>query len=536
MEEQIYIGKKKVYVRKYIADFNGPTLIIIPNIGWYHVGPNRMFSQLAQINYDNGINTYVFDYLGEGESLGNINDIGIKDLIYSFEEVYNYVKSRHTENIFCMSIGIGNLILNSLYKNLKLEGVIYYLPPTESLKSNINLINTSFDSSHNTSVLPNIRKNHEFWRSFVGPYHDCSYNPINNKLLKDTMPFLKDYKVMADARNVLIISDKEDVNTDFYKKNILLVEEYRENILPLDWKNSEWPKTIYKVNNHISNWVESNKKKKQGEEKKSYTYKEVTSTIQLKKTFRKLISYQENQEKEYIPIVKHYNYSEAKETRGIVIFLPGLGGDKVDNYKCGPRLGDFFAEKGYIFFRYDNRFSGSSKKGLENFTWSKVISDFDDFMKYISTSEKINTSNIFLIGWSEGAKVVSYALSQYPNITGACLWNPIIDDNQEKNRKSVKFTVNNKKVVTSLAGEFLSIDFFIDSKKWNFMNYLKENKRPIKILWGEKDILSETYKSLYPYYGKHYEIIETNHHLFSFVLIDTLIQKSFNWISSFNKL
>lgn len=534
MEEQIYIGKKKVYVRKYIADFKGPTLIIIPNIGWYHVGPNRMFSQLAQINYDNGINTYVFDYLGEGESSGNINDIGIADLVYSFKEVYNYVKSQHTENIFCMSIGIGNLILQSLYKKLKLEGVIYYLPPTEDLKANINLINVSLDPNRNTSVFPYIRENHEFWRNFVGPYHDCSYNPINNKLLKEAMVFLKYYKVMTDEKSTLIISDKEDVNTDFYKKSTLLVEEYRNNILPLDWKNSEWPKTIYKVNKHISNWVKSNKKDKQSEKKSCHTYKEVTSTIKLKKSFRKLISYKENQE--YIPIVKHYGYDETKETRGIIIFLPGLGGDKVDNYKCGPRLGDFFAEKGYTFYRYDNRFSGSSKNGLENFTWSKVISDFELFMKYICTSEKTHKKNIFLIGWSEGAKVVSYALSQYPNITGACLWNPIIDGNQENNQKAVKFTVNNNKVVTSLAGEFLSIDFFIDSKKWNFMTYLKENKRPIKILWGEKDILSEDYKSLCPYYGNNYEVIKTNHHLFSFILIDTLIQKSFNWISSFNKL
>ncbi|NJI16945.1 hypothetical protein GLV95_13350, partial [Staphylococcus agnetis] len=238
MENQIYIGDKKIYVRSYIVGYENPVLIIIPNVGWYHVGPNRMFTQIAQRNFHNNINTYVFDYLGEGESSCSIQDINLNNLLYAFNEVYKYVKSKHSSNIFCLGIGIGNIILNDLYSSLNIEGAIFYLPPINSIS-----IPNILDEKHKSffTIENSSQKNHFFWRNFVGPYHDCSYNPISKKLIIEFLDKLKNYNFEIPAKNTLIISDdNKNIRLSNPFTEFLISNEYKSNITPSDWGNNEW--------------------------------------------------------------------------------------------------------------------------------------------------------------------------------------------------------------------------------------------------------------------------------------------------------
>ncbi|OTQ85768.1 hypothetical protein BG30_09645 [Bacillus subtilis subsp. subtilis] len=555
MELQKYLGDKgkEVYIRGYIVNSQAPSLLIVPNIGWYHVGPNRFFTQLANKNFKKGMNTYIFDYIGEGESRGYYKDITIESIIYSFNITYNYVRSQNPAELYCLSIGVGNLVLNEMHKNIDIDGSILYLPDYTSYRHLLDIFSEVEVKEAIRKGFFEIKKDkskkHLFWRSIVGPYHDCAYNPISTDLINSFIEYSdKEPSILYSNSPKLVISDKKELSVKNHT-DIYYVPEYKNNILPTDWKLNDWPKVISKVNNQIVSWINKNKINKNKNKNDLVDYDSITTNrlFEKGKSVRKLMLFSSNNEA--LPSVLHSPLTNKMQKKPCVIFIPGLGGDKVDNFLCGPRLGDYFAERGIHVFRYDNRYSGSSKNSLEDFTWTKILQDFNQAMFFIDNyeDENIDNNQIFLVSWSEGAKIVSYAASRYKNIKGCCMWNPILLDLKEDNRiekdkgeekiyspKKLpvikKFTISESgNVVTQLGGEFLSTAYFSDNNKYNFYNLFSEMDQPTKVIWGTMDMNSLTYQLLQGNKGLNMEIFDTDHHLFNYDLIGEIIQTTFEW-------
>jgi hypothetical protein len=186
----------------------------------------------------------------------------------------------------------------------------------------------------------------------------------------------------------------------------------------------------------------------------------------------------------HVPALK--NKKENKKLP-CVIYEPGLGGSRVDMSRAGPWLGDYLAERGYVFFRYDSGGSGVSEGEFYEVTWEKRLIDLKNAINRIEKIEFVDSRNIAVVSYSAGAKVACLAANKIDQIKGCVLWSPHFFENSQRDRHKLKFITNYKnKLVSPLSGLWLGYDFFRCEKKYNFLNEFEMCLKPIKIITGDQ--------------------------------------------------
>lgn len=552
--KQVYLEKQLnyVYVQSYICDSAVSSLVILPNLGWYHVGPNRIFTQLAELCNKEHINVFCFDYIGTGESSGFYHDITWDILLEASLEVADYVRQSCKGQLFVLGYGIGNLLLNRMRIVLPLDGAIYYLPEFEAIDEFEDLFSLQERSEMhkkgylNIDVRNDVR--HHFFRMIVGGFHDCTYNPIPfnivEELREDSNSAVREYSgnqfLIVDTLEVRKEAQLEKLQTEYF-----YVPEFKENIVPTDWyrKSNLWPDTIYQVNTKIVSWIQSKMEHEEAITVVMDKFK-VNVTNQMKNDCvnREVMSVPSGEN--LLSGVLHYP-SEINRKLPCAIFLPGLGGDKVDNFMCGPRLGDLLSRNNIALFRYDNRFSGTSKNSLTGYTWTEVIEDFHNVYQYLMRySNIIDFNQIILISWSAGAKVANHIISNTNyGIRAGCYWNPVFLDGatemkEEKksgSKNNTRFSKNSRgEFVTQIGGENLGIAYNRDNKKYNFKEEFDKITIPLSFIWGSRDIDTEEFQ--YIEHSKKNEMtqvftVDSDHHLFSYEQLEDIHEITLNWIN-----
>lgn len=547
--QQIYLGdKEQIYVCEYKYDEVAPSLVILPNIGWYHVGPNRMFSQIAARCIENKINCFCFDYIGSGESFGYYDNCSYQNMMMSFHKVYNYVVEKYNSNIFLLGYGAGNILLKEIESKSVIQGAIYYLPHFKDIlkyKSKIISDKMAKKRGYYNIEVSDEENNFIFWRGLLGEIHDCTYNPINYNLVVELSEALVRLKDAASfAKHKLVISDEEMETQQF---DVRIIKEFKENILPKDWYKTVnlWPDSLFKTYCWIIEWI--TKKSVEKNLKKDLYLKKTTKSFRMVKenVIRELVSFQSGK-KILFGVLNLPRYNAKKLP--CVIFIPGLGGDKVDNFMCGPRIGDKISENGCAFFRYDNRFSGSTANTLTDFTWTEVIEDFKNAFNTLKVYEdKIDFNNISLVSWSNGAKLLSYiASNNLCSVQTCCLWNPVFvdidikqkfSDKKNMGRNMTRYKKNfHRQLVTQIGGEYLGMSFNIDNKKYDFLKDFHNISYPIKVIWGTQDIVSPEYQYIEKMekdISVESYLIDSEHHLFSYRLLEIVIRETVNYIKKY---
>lgn len=540
----VYLGDKdKVYLCEYQYDINAKSLIIIPSLGWYHVGPNRIYAQIGELCNKKGINVFCFDYIGTGESTGTYELSSYDYMIIAFNYVYNYVLNKYNNNIYVLGYGAGNIVLKDIDSKINLMGSIYYLPRFDDILKYKNSVGLDEESKKDGYYFVKVackENNFIFWRGILGEIHDCTYNPITYELVDELCIKLKESinKNSLAKNKLLILDDKRDK----YECDVIYTPEFKENILPDDWYKTInlWPDTLYVTHCKIIDWIENCKNETNSDLKLNDIHTSYEMTTE--KGIRKILSFNSG-DKKLFGILNCPK--EIKKKAPCVIFLPGLGGDKVDNFTCGPRLGDYASENGIVLFRYDNRYSGATATQLTDFTWTGVIGDFLNALKALKKYENIiDLNSIILVSWSNGAKLSSYITShKLCNVKLCCFWNPVfIDSNisqklsDKKNmRKNMTRYKKNKQgqLATQIGGEYLGMQYNIDNKKYDFKTEFSKIDVPRKFIWGIHDIDSAEYKyinALEDNVMNENFTIESDHHLFSYESLGVVIRKTIELI------
>lgn len=544
--KQSYLGiGKQIYLCEYNYNKNSPSLLILPNVGWYHVGPNRMFSQIAAQCLQKKFNCFCFDYIGSGESYGDFVDSSYQNMMDSFKTVYEYITKNYNDAIYVMGYGAGNILLKEIETEQKLYGAIYYLPRFDNLlrfhKEILDDI-TAKETGYFQIWLTNEKENFMFWRGILGEIHDCTYNPVKYSLVNELCEKLLKYKEAdSNAKNRLILSDKD---VDNQKADTVVIKEFSENILPKDWYRTVnlWPDTLYRSYCEIVEWMirKSTSVDLLHTQEVDKTYK--STEMSINNSIRQLVTFQSG-DNQLCGVIHRPKRTTGKVP--CVIFIPGLGGDKVDNFNCGTRLGDLLSENELACFRYDNRFSGCTPNELTNFNWTDVIDDFHNAVEFLSDpSLMIDVDKIMLVSWSNGAKLLGYIISRNRyRISKCCLWNPVFIDadigdkykdkaNMGKNMTRYKKN-SRKQLVTQIGGEYLGMSFNIDNKKYDFIEYMKAISVPCKVVWGSKDVDSKEYVFLnlkkQDYISEEF-MIESKHHLFSYSSISLVITETMKFL------
>lgn len=538
-----YIGRKEseIYLCSYTVNEKGPNLLIVPPLGWYSVGPNRIFSRLSGLLNDIGVNVFVLDYLGQGESKRSCKEIAMEDLEYSFNTVLEYVKSLGRD-IYCLGHGIGNHFLISMKEKNMIKGFIFYTPEYYRTYAYTDVfceeeIQESREKGYFT-VRQDRTIRQRYWNGLVGMYQDVFYNPISYNIvskfksipLKDKLPDIKVPVLIISDRNIL---EKNDNVT------VLYVRELEKNILPSDWDENVWPFILDEINDAIKQWIKAQIQSKGdsiGETGTKVAAKAFSEMVN-KNGIRRILFYYSSHDQSNLGVI-HLPVRMSPRTPCIIL-VTGLGGDKLESHMCGPRLGDYLAQRGYALVRYDSRFSGTSTRCLSHCTISGLKEDFEALIRHLRSNYGgfIDTDKFIIIGWSEGAKV---ALLNAENLIGACFWNAVIAENEIVGVKSSDIQTNlrsfvrhkmTKRLVKSIhnAGELVGLDYIIDNKKVDYFSLLQHANIPIKLIWSKSEVNKANHRLLKKYVMDE-TIVDAEHHLFNYEIMDDIFEITFKWV------
>lgn len=508
MIKQVLIGEegKKICLTMYLCDNYKAVLFVVPGLSWYYIGSNRFIPRLAKKSLEKKISLITFDYLNHGESDECNNCYDYKEIMYAYKLANEYIKENFY-NIVAIGIGIGNNIIS----NEDFDNYIFCFIKKMKVYDKKYL--------HDNEILyVEDNRDDKNIQSLIGPFHDCLYNNLDcsyNSILK----FLSD----PNWKRIVKKTDDKLLITGFKPKknlnncNYVYVNEFGKNIFPSDWQMNNWPQKIEYVNDVIIDWVNS-----------KY---DSTNSINLKKLNLCNISFGENSfmaintllhNEECILYSSHYPYNKSKS---LVIFIPGLGGDKLESHKFGHRLGTYMSKHGHILFRADTYCSGASLDDLSNYDYKKIIEWYKFYIKLIIN--KHPNCTITFLSWSEGAKYVLDLLHEFPCVKCAYLINPVLVSNEPKeNKKNKVYKVGTRKYAISTAGEYLNINYFKNKK--DYLNILKNVNVNIRVLFSKNEIGSNNYNTISSIINNIY-INNSNHHLLNY----SELKNVFNDINSF---
>ncbi|MEC2074257.1 alpha/beta hydrolase [Alkalihalophilus marmarensis] len=194
-------------------------------------------------------------------------------------------------------------------------------------------------------------------------------------------------------------------------------------------------------------------------------------------------------ENEMILGIHHQSTTKDK----LIIFCGGLNAQRCDLNRIGVRFSREIAKRGISVVRFDYRGLGVS----EGFSWDITIeSKIKDIKAIINYAiNKLNYSEIYLLGFSDGARNIVKLANDYNQVRGLILWNPALIYNQVKSGEN-KPVVDRKtkKVLWTVNGNYFSSEFYRSVQRneahilddWNLMN------KPVLIIWGENDVTTIT--------------------------------------------
>ena len=98
-----------------------------------------------------------------------------------------------------------------------------------------------------------------------------------------------------------------------------------------------------------------------------------------------------------------------------------------NQHRIGVKLGKFFEENGVNLIRFDYRNLGVSDGYFEQSNMKDRIKDIKEVCNYIKSCFGNIKTEIFLIGFSDGARNAILATQSIKELKGLILWNPIFN-------------------------------------------------------------------------------------------------------------
>jgi alpha/beta superfamily hydrolase len=232
--------------------------------------------------------------------------------------------------------------------------------------------------------------------------------------------------------------------------------------------------------------------------------------------------------------VMHRPLSNCKKK--IIIMCGGLNAQRCDINRIGVKFSREMASKGISVIRFDYRGLGVSEGDSWNMTIDSKIEDINGILDYVSNT--FTYDQIFLLGFSDGARNIVEICSIRSDITGAVFWNPTLIYNKvDGGSNKPILDKKTKKVLWVLNGNFLGSEFYRSVKKHeeNIMRLWEQLSIPIFIIWGEEDITTITTKKNLSEAMTQAPLTEFNikgaKHLFCRESDHTmLIQETYNWL------
>lgn len=230
------------------------------------------------------------------------------------------------------------------------------------------------------------------------------------------------------------------------------------------------------------------------------------------------------------------------EAPKIVIMCYGLNGTRVEQHRMSVLLGELCEKNGINLLRFDYANCGVNDGDIFFSTQKERIQNVVDVIDFVKNCFHCQTE-IYLIGFCDGAKIAVKAKKTSSDIKGIVLWNPQIFSNspEKNNRKSThtKFLLHPKYKQPCLeyVGISLNLKYFQEVKYDTSLTLIDESDLVYGI-FAENDIRSQEAK-----YRLHElsinnsciktDIIKNADHLFTKTkYVDEVLNKTIAWIKN----
>lgn len=219
----------------------------------------------------------------------------------------------------------------------------------------------------------------------------------------------------------------------------------------------------------------------------------------------------------------------------IVVMFYGTNGNRVCQHRIGIKLEHALQENNIDMIRFDYSNTGTSIGEFENSTLQQRYENVECVLDYISG--KYNRE-IYLLGFSDGARCALKGMLYMPSIKGVILWNPIINVLREQKTSYKQKTYSKmmmhpiyKIPVIELLGVGLNTTFLKQMKEEQFSKIIDFRKDNIYILFGTGDALTESIRTYMETIHANIRYVEQADHLFNrFEWEQTVIYETINWI------
>ncbi|USK44103.1 alpha/beta hydrolase [Cytobacillus oceanisediminis] len=230
-------------------------------------------------------------------------------------------------------------------------------------------------------------------------------------------------------------------------------------------------------------------------------------------------------------------HHQAATKDKLIIFCGGINAQRCDLNRIGVKFSRAMASKGISVIRFDYRGLGVSEGFSWNMTIESKIKDIKAIVNYAINT--LQFKEIYLLGFSDGARNIVGLASDYPEVKGLVLWNPALIYNQVNNGENKPILdKKTKKILWTVNGNYLSSEFYrsVQRAENRVLDEWYSLNKPVLIIWGEKDVTTittrEKLKDNFKDSVTQKTVLDGRHlfckkkdHLF-------LIEETFNWLSN----
>ncbi|WP_096200673.1 alpha/beta hydrolase family protein [Bacillus sp. FJAT-45350] len=240
--------------------------------------------------------------------------------------------------------------------------------------------------------------------------------------------------------------------------------------------------------------------------------------------------------------VFHYPKPEQNSKKPAIVFAHGFVGSKVGEHRLFVKAARFFAERGYIVFRFDFRGCGESDGDYGDVTVSNQIKQLEAAIKYVKAQKEVDGNDITLIGHSLGGAVSTLTASTNDDIQRLILWSPVARPYKDITRITGMAAVKtaNETGNYDYLGFNISKEFFQDLKVHHPLEAISSYEKPFFVLHAEVDEdvpkenafdYSMSYNKRSQQSKKNYTLIRESDHTFSGTNFENdLFEKTFQWL------
>lgn len=207
----------------------------------------------------------------------------------------------------------------------------------------------------------------------------------------------------------------------------------------------------------------------------------------------------------------------------VLVLCYGINGNRTENNSMLVNMGNAFDEAGIAFIRFDCCGLGMSQGEFWEVTLESKVDDTLAVMRYISACYHLQPINIFLVGFSDGAKTALKCAAKM-DVSGFVFWNPVLyqssnahtaDAAKEEPLRTLKMLRNpyTNQLTASKYGQFINLKYLREISKDD--QYEMKQDTTLFLFSAKDDISAPTrqyVKHLQP--GSKIERIESESHVF----------------------